>query len=77
MNARPRGQEDSAVEITLNGAKRQIPDGTTVEGLLATLPRPGVFALEADGAIVAPSDYASTVLREGSVVEIVHFTGGG
>ncbi len=68
---------EETVSITLNGEPRSVPRGTTVAALLAQIPHPGVFAVEADAAIIPAEKYSSTVLHGGSVVEIVRFVGGG
>ncbi|MGE3332803.1 MAG: sulfur carrier protein ThiS [Rhodospirillaceae bacterium] len=66
------------MNITLNGDARAIPDGLSVEGLLAHL---GIqskkVAVERNLEIVPKSAFASTVLADGDRMEIVHFIGGG
>jgi len=64
--------------LTVNDTAREIPEGTTVEGLLALfdLAR-GRVAVERNGAIVPRGAYAETVLEPEDRLEIVHFVGGG
>lgn len=64
--------------IRLNGEPRKSPPGETVLDLLARLgvDRSGV-AVEVDGQIVPGERRASETVREGAVVEVVHFVGGG
>ena len=66
------------MNITLNGDTRAIPDGLSVEGLLAHL---GIqtkkVAVERNLEIVPKSTFATTQLTDGDRLEIVHFIGGG
>ena len=64
--------------IRLNGEPRKSPPGETVLDLLARLGvgRSGV-AVEVDGRIVPGEQLGTDVVREGAVVEVVHFVGGG
>lgn len=64
--------------ITLNGEKREVPDGLTVLGLLQHLDiRPERVAVERNLEIVRKSAYAETAVRDGDSVEVVQFMGGG
>lgn len=64
--------------ITVNGEKRQLPDGLTLAGLLGDLRlTAGRLACEVNREIVKRADYAGTVLKEGDEVEIVQMIGGG
>jgi len=64
--------------ITLNGEKKDIPDGITVFGLLEHLNiRHQRVAVERNEEIVKKSSYAETVLKEFDALEIVSFMGGG
>lgn len=64
--------------ITVNGERRPVPAGLTVQGLLDDLGiAGGKVAVERNRAIVARSAYASTNLEAGDVIEIVRFVGGG
>ena len=68
----------SAVSIALNGKPRSVPPGLTVSGLLADLQlEEDRVAVELDRAILRRSAWASTELREGASLEVVHFVGGG
>jgi sulfur carrier protein len=66
------------VRITVNGEGREVPDGMTVDALLAHL---GVkrdhTAVALNREVTARSAYATTVVREGDRVEIVRPMGGG
>ena len=67
-----------AIEITVNGAARPIPAGSTVAALLRDL---GVertrVAVERNLDIVPRATYDEVVLASGDRLEIVAFVGGG
>ncbi len=66
------------MHITVNGEPREVPDRTTVRGLIELLELGGgPVAVERNGDVVPRADHAATSLAEGDVVEIVHFVGGG
>ncbi len=66
------------MRITVNGEGREIPDQTTVRGLIALLDLSGgPVAVERNGEIVPRADHEATVLADADVLEIVHFVGGG
>jgi sulfur carrier protein len=68
----------ACVRISLNGEARELPEGTTVAGLLAMLAlAPGRVAVEQNRTIVARAEHAQVVLRDGDQLEIVTFVGGG
>jgi sulfur carrier protein len=66
------------MQVKLNGEIRDVPDGTTVSGLLAQLgvkaPR---VAVEVNEAVVTKDRYEAHALQSGDSVEIVAFVGGG
>jgi sulfur carrier protein len=66
------------MQVRLNGELRDVPDGTTVSGLLAHLgvkaPR---VAVEVNEAVVTKDRYEAHKLAPGDSVEIVAFVGGG
>ena len=66
------------MHVTLNGEARQLRDGLTVAELVGELGlRARRIAVELNLDILARDDYERRALREGDVVEIVHFIGGG
>jgi len=66
------------VELTVNGARCDVPDGLTVRGLVEHLGlTEGPVAVEVNRAIVPRAQHAEHPVRPGDVVEIVHFVGGG
>ncbi len=66
------------MQVRLNGELREIPDGITVQALLAHL---GVkaqrVAVEVNEAVVTKDRYAQQAIGPGDSVEIVAFVGGG
>lgn len=68
----------SLMQVRLNGELREVPDGTTVAGLLVHL---GVkaqrVAVEVNENVVTKDRYDAQQLGAGDSVEIVAFVGGG
>lgn len=66
------------MQVRLNGEAREVPDGTTVSGLLVHL---GVkarrVAVEVNEVVVTKDRYAECTIGPGDSVEIVAFVGGG
>jgi sulfur carrier protein len=66
------------MRLTVNGAEREIPDGLTVRDLISHLGLDGgPVAVERNLEVVPRAEHATAILREGDVLEIVHFVGGG
>jgi sulfur carrier protein len=66
------------MRLTVNGAEREVPDGITVQGLVAHLGLAGgPVAVERNLEVVPRAEHPKALLHEGDVVEIVHFVGGG
>ncbi|MEA3410448.1 MAG: sulfur carrier protein ThiS [Pseudomonadota bacterium] len=66
------------MEISLNGERRDVPDGLTAEALLASLDLASRrVALEINLEIVPRGLFPETLLRAGDRVEIVQAIGGG
>lgn len=64
--------------INLNGESHEVADGTTVASLIEELGmRPELLAVERNRDIVPKAAYGEEILRDGDVVEIVTFVGGG
>ncbi len=64
--------------IHLNGESRKLANGTTVASLIDELGmRPELLAVERNRDIVPKAAYGEEILRDGDVVEIVTFVGGG
>ncbi len=66
------------MNITLNGEKRDVPDGLTVRGLLEYLKiQTDKVAVERNLEIVKKAAYDATTLSEGDSLEVVSFMAGG
>ena len=63
--------------VKINGTDEEINDLTVEEYLSGTNYSRTRIAVEINGEIVPKSRYADTVLKDGDVVEIVGFVGGG
>ena len=67
-----------AMNVTINGQSREIPDGLTVRGLLDHLGlTEGPVAVEIGREIVPRANHATHPVAEGDVLELVHLVGGG
>jgi sulfur carrier protein len=71
--------EPSALELTVNGERRQAAPGTTLASFLAELALdPRLVVVEYNRTILRDRDaYPTLALASGDVMEIVHFVGGG
>lgn len=64
--------------ITLNGQKRDVPDGITILDLLRRFDvQPERVAVELNLDVVKKADYGQRMLKHGDSVEVVSFMGGG
>jgi sulfur carrier protein len=67
-----------SIHIQVNGENKQAPADCSVAALLAWLGVAGErVAVELNRAIVRKRDWESTVVPDGSQIEIVEFVGGG
>ena len=66
------------MEVVVNGEKQELPEGTTALGLLETLKiAPERVVVELNMKILKREERQVAVLKQGDIVEIVHFVGGG
>jgi sulfur carrier protein len=66
------------MQVTVNGAPQELPEGLSVRGLLEHLALTGgPVAVEINRAIVPRAKHESHLVSEGDAIEIVHFVGGG
>jgi sulfur carrier protein len=66
------------MKIQINGEDKQVVEGQSVAALLEQLQiRPGRVVVELNRAIISRETHGSTMLKDGDVLEIVHFVGGG
>ncbi|HER34632.1 MAG: sulfur carrier protein ThiS [Halothiobacillaceae bacterium] len=69
---------ESTLRIELNGEPRDVPEGTTLEALVALGGTSGKrYAIEVNGEIRPRAEHASAVVVDGDRVEIVQAIGGG
>jgi thiamine biosynthesis protein ThiS len=66
------------MNILLNGTREELPDGTTLKGLIDRyrLKKKSVV-VELNRKVVDRSTLESTEVHENDTIEIVHFVGGG
>jgi len=68
----------SKISITLNGIETSIEDGLSLSDLILKYELDlKKIAIEVDLNIIHPDDFSKTILKNGSMIEIVHFIGGG
>jgi thiamine biosynthesis protein ThiS len=64
--------------VTVNGTRREVPDGLTVLALVQHLGLvEGPVAVEVNRVIVPRARHGAQQVTAGDVIEIVHFVGGG
>ncbi len=70
--------ETKTIEVVVNGQPRRIPEGLSLNGLLAFLEiDPSRVAVERNRSIVRKADWPATRVEAGDQLEIVWFVGGG
>jgi thiamine biosynthesis protein ThiS len=66
------------MQVTINGALRELPGSLTLRELLHHLElEEGRIAIERNRTIVKPEEWESVRVEPGDELEIVHFVGGG
>ncbi|MEM9167143.1 MAG: sulfur carrier protein ThiS [Planctomycetota bacterium] len=66
------------MQITLNGEPYDVAEGTTLEGLIATLGlADAACAAEVNGSVVPKHQHPQSALQPGDTVELVTLVGGG
>lgn len=63
--------------VRINGTELDIAGKTVAEYLETTDYNRSRIAVERNGEIVPKSEYDSTLLKDGDVIEVVSFVGGG
>jgi sulfur carrier protein len=67
-----------SIAVTVNGAERQVPAGTTVLGLVEILGLAGrPVAVEKNREVVPRARHGEELLADGDRLELVTFVGGG
>ncbi len=66
------------MNITLNGQTKQLPDALNISGMIEQLCKDKIpVATEVNGEIVKKLQWDEMILKEGDIVELVSFVGGG
>ena len=66
------------MQVTINGENRDVKEGLTVLALLEDLElQPDAMVVQRNENVIERSDFATTQLEEGDVIELVRFVGGG
>src|SRR3954465_10094097 len=72
------GRAEPNVMITLNGERREVPEGLTVAGLLRHLGvKPEHVAVEVNRVLVTRARHSETPVVPGDELEVVTLVGGG
>lgn len=68
----------NVVRITYNGKIREVGEGLSLKGFLDELSfHEDMVTVEYNGKVMGKEEYGKTTLKEGDVVKILHFMGGG
>ena len=68
----------AAMIVHINGEEREVESGLSVTQLLEELEiRPARVVVELNRDVLARDAFATTALKDGDKIEIVHFVGGG
>ncbi len=71
-------EETATITISLNGQPRNIPAGSNVTDLLASVGFAGQPVLvELNGTALFPRDFDQTAFKEGDGVEVIRIVAGG
>jgi len=69
---------EKKLKAVINGSEMELPEGTTIEGLLNILEMDSVLvAVEQNLDIVPKRSFRERTIASGDRIEIVHFVGGG
>lgn len=72
------GADAPEIAVRVNGEDRRIARGQNVRGFIESLGlHPGLVVVEHNREILDRERYAEVPIREGDVLELVHFVGGG
>lgn len=66
------------MRVRVNGESREVPEGSTVADVLATVVEKTTgVAVAVDGEVVRRGDWTDVVVRDGAVVEVLTAVQGG
>ena len=67
-----------AIDVVINGERKQVAAGATLLGLLAELELdPRAVVVEHNRRIVRRAGLGDVTVQDGDAIELVHFVGGG
>ncbi|HEY0787627.1 MAG TPA: sulfur carrier protein ThiS [Thermoanaerobaculia bacterium] len=70
--------QNTPINVTLNGERRELPGATSVAALLERLGvATDLVAVEVNRELVRKRDFQEHLLGDGDQVEVVEFVGGG
>lgn len=70
--------EQGTISVTINGDRREVPEGLTVGQLLEHFDlHPRLVVVEKNREILRRQDYETVSVDAGDSLELVHFVGGG
>jgi thiamine biosynthesis protein ThiS len=70
--------EETMIDVTINGEKRSVPQGLTINGLLDFLNvKKAAAVVEHNRTVLKQRDNDSVTVAAGDELEIVRFVGGG
>jgi thiamine biosynthesis protein ThiS len=70
--------QNSSIDVHLNGKDREVPAGLSVSALLEWLDlNPALVVVELNREILDRNRYGDVLVSPGDVLELVHFVGGG
>ena len=68
----------AAINISLNGESREVPDEITLDQLLDLFSLPiQRVAIELNSKVIRRADWLATIVHDSDKIEVVHFVGGG
>ena len=72
------GEESGLIEVTVNGDKRTVPAGLTINGLLDHLKiKKAAAVVEHNRTVLKQREHDNIAVEAGDTLEIVRFVGGG
>jgi thiamine biosynthesis protein ThiS len=64
--------------VKINGQKKEFPDGQCLNGIIRHFTPNGKRVIaELNGTIIKSTQWADTLIKEGDMIELVNFVGGG
>jgi thiamine biosynthesis protein ThiS len=68
----------TTIQVRINGKDRDVGEGHSVRSLIESLElHPSLVVVELNREILSRDTYGEVPVREGDIIELVHFVGGG